>query len=295
MSTNEKLNAVLDAISQDIAERKDASIHAMLVLEQMNNIQELINEIQLLHANKADLIEAMQDVGIDVSEKDPLSIIAERMKEAGGMCCITKIATVEQTPEGDYRHRFFSIEEWQSMDPSIQQNYPRIGVLLIAEGHRLIISKSYQTLSAENDAITMRWSTGAVDIAGMTNYGDSTYGMILDFDSRGNTEKILAHATTLAEGYIIAPLRAHQYRGCLNDPTYWCLPAMGHMMLIAKYRNEINEALNVIGGVLISTSTHWTSTEYGVYNVWCMELGSASVSYTTKTSATNLVRSVSAI
>lgn len=257
--------------------------------------QELINEIQLLHANKEDIIEAMQEVGINVSSEDPLRVIAERMKEAGGECCITKIATVEEVSDGVFQHRFFSIDEWQAMDASDQQSYPRIGILLIAEGQRLIISKSYQTVSDTNDTTTMRWSTGSVDIAGMTNYGANTYGMILDFNSKGNTEKILTHATTLAEGYIIAPVRAHEYRGCLNDPTYWCLPAMGHMMLISKYRDKINVALNVIGGVLISAATHWTSTEYDGYAAWSLEPGSASVSSSNKGSNHYLVRPVSAI
>lgn len=36
MSTTEKINAVIEAISQDIAQHKDVAKHAMLVLEQMN-------------------------------------------------------------------------------------------------------------------------------------------------------------------------------------------------------------------------------------------------------------------
>lgn len=36
MPTTEKLNAVLDAINQDIAQRNDVAKHAMLVLEHMN-------------------------------------------------------------------------------------------------------------------------------------------------------------------------------------------------------------------------------------------------------------------
>ena len=261
----------------------------------MTQLEELINEIQLMHANKADLIEAMQEVGINVTADDPLRVIAERMKEAGGQCCITKIATVEETDDGEFRHRFFSMDEWQAMDASLQQSYPRIGILLIAEGQRLIISKSYQTVSPENDTLTMKWSTGAVDITGITNYSESTYGMTLDFDSNGNMEKIIAHSSLLSEGFLIAPMRAHKYQGCLNDPTYWCLPAMGHMTLISKYRTEINNALDAIGGIPISTAYHWTSTEYNNDRAWVLEPGSASVAYYNKYIYSFLVRPVSAI
>ena len=244
----------------------------------MTTEQDLINEIQLLHANKSDLIEAMREVGIDVTADTPLRVIAERMKEAGGQCCITKIATVEETGTGEYRHRFFTVEEWQEMDMSLRNNYPRIGVLLIAEGHRLSGAKEPVTRSDDDASTTMPWSSTNADISGLTNYGDNTYGMITDFDSKGNTEKILAHAASFGDTVLVAPLRAHQYRGSLNDPTYWCLPAMGHALLIAKYINEINEVLNVIGGIPIQGVEHWTSTEREQTGAYTINMATAVIS-----------------
>lgn len=47
MSTTEKINAVIDAINQDIAQHKDVAKHAMLVLEQMNVSEEDYKEANL--------------------------------------------------------------------------------------------------------------------------------------------------------------------------------------------------------------------------------------------------------
>ena len=47
MSTTEKLNAILDSISQDIEQRKDLAKHAMVVLEQMNVTDEDYKEANL--------------------------------------------------------------------------------------------------------------------------------------------------------------------------------------------------------------------------------------------------------
>lgn len=257
--------------------------------------QTLINEVQLLKENKADLIEAMQEIGIEVEDSMPLREITAHICEAGGLGCITKIATVEKAEDGSYQHRFFTKEEWDELDASTRQLYPRIGILLIAEGQRLIIAKDYQTAATDSDATTMLWSKGYVDIAGQKNFNADTYGMILDFDTNENQRLIMAHATTLAEGFIIAPRRANEYRGCANDPTYWCLPAMGHMQLIMKYRTQINTALGWIGGAVISTGTHWTSTEYDGYNAWYATVSSGAVAFGNKAGIIYLVRPASAI
>lgn len=234
------------------------------------DIKEIINEVQLMKANKEDIVEAMCEIGIDADASDPLRVVAEKLLLAGGKSVITKVATVETLEDGSKQHRFFSKDEWDLLSASERIAYPRIGILLIAEGHRLIISKSYQTKDEDTDAINMYWATAGSDVTGLKNYETGTHGMIWDFDSEGNTDKILAHYG-LTSADAVAARRAREYKGCIGDPTRWDLPAAGILILMTKYRLEINEALNYFigGGTLSNSGYYWSSTEYSA----CVRLG----------------------
>ncbi len=261
------------------------------------DIKEIINEVQLMKANKEDLVEAMREVGIEVADNDPLRVIADKLHLAGGKSCVTKVATVETLDDGTKQHRFFTREEWDLLSSSERLAYPRIGILLIAEGHQLIISKSYQTRSDDNDATTMLWGTSGLDVSGLKNYETGTYGMIWDFDSQGNTDKIIAHyGTTTADP--VAARRCREYKGCPDDPTRWDLPAAGHLILMTKYRLEINEAMNYFigGGTLSDSQWYWSSTEYGANHAWAIQVFSGSVSSNLSKHTNHfVVRPVSAI
>lgn len=91
------------------------------------------------------------------------------------------------------------------------------------------------------------------DLRGLKNYGNGNQGLYDTFDGKENTDVILE---TLAgvkdtQGTVGAPAAeaARAYKACtlesdgIEDTTVWNLPALGELMLMAKYKTEINELI----------------------------------------------------
>ena len=126
----------------------------------------------------------------------------------------------------------------------------------------------------------------------LKNYGSGNQGLYDTFDGKENTDVIIE---TLAgvkdtQGTVGAPAAevARAYKACtlesdgIEDTTVWNLPALGELMLMVKYKTEINELITSMFGNqnIFTNDWYWSSTEYDASSSWNVGFSSGSVSAT---------------
>ena len=238
-------------------------------------MDENIASAMLLRLNKQDQVAALQSIGFTtVNENTPASDIAKYMQWAGTLLDLS-LATLRIE---DGEQVFFTASEWNSMSANNRSKYIRIGIRLRAECHQFIIAKS--DCVAADGTKTFKWGGYGTDLRGLKNYGSSNQGLYDTFDGKENTDVILETLSGVkdTQGTVGAPAAeaARAYRACtlendgIEDTTVWNLPALGELMLMAKYKTEINELVtSMFGNQNIFTSEwYWSSTEYDASSSW---------------------------
>ena len=255
----------------------------------------------LLRLNKQNQVSILQSIGFTtVNENTPASDIAKYMKWAGTLLDLS-LATLRIE---DGEQVFFTAAEWNSMSANNRSKYIRVGIRVRAECRQFIIAKS-DCVDA-GGAKTFKWGGYGNDIRGLKNYGNGNQGLYDTFEGKENTDIIIE---TLAgvkdtQGTVGAPAAetARTYKACtlesdgIKDTTVWNLPSLGELMLVAKYKLEINELVTSMFGSqnIITNEWYWSSTEYDASNSWYVSMTSGYVTAGGKNNA-GRVRPVSAI
>ena len=229
----------------------------------------------LLRINKQDQIEALKSLGFtNVDENTSASDVARYMRWAGGLLDLS-LATLRIE---DGEQVFFTASEWNSMSANNRSKYIRIGIRLRAECRQFIIAKSDCIDDGGNK--TFKWGGYGTDLRGLKNYGNGNQGLHDTFDGKENTDIIVEALAGVrdTQGTIGAPAAeaARAYKACtletdgIEDTTVWNLPALGELMLMAKYKLEINELVTTMfGGQNIFTNDwYWSSTEWDASSSW---------------------------
>ena len=244
-----------------------------------------IASAMLLRLNKQDQIEALKSIGFTtVNENTPASDIAKYMQWSGTLLDLS-LATLRIEDGGQV---FFTASEWNSMSANNRSKYIRIGIRLRAECRQFIIAKSDCVDVGGNK--TFKWGGYGTDLRGLKNYGNGNQGLYDTFDGKENTDVIIE---TLAgvkdtQGTVGAPAAeaARAYKACtlesdgIEDTTVWNLPALGELMLMAKYKTEINELITSMFGNqnIFTNDWYWSSTEYDASSSWSVSFSSGNVS-----------------
>ena len=239
----------------------------------------------LLRINKQDQIEAIKSLGFtNVDENTPASDIAKYMRWAGGLLDLS-LATLRIE---DGKQVFFTASEWNSMSANNRSKYIRIGIRLRAECRQFIIAKSDCIDDGGNK--TFKWGGYGTDLRGLKNYGNGSQGLYDTFDGKENTDIIVEALAGVkdSQGTIGAPAAeaARVYKACtleadgIEDTTVWNLPALGELMLVAKYKLEINELVTTMFGSqnILTTDWYWSSTEWDASSSWIVGFGAGYVS-----------------
>lgn len=158
-----------------------------------------------------------------------------------------------------------------------------IGAAIVEAGHLIIVAKS-EAAKTWNDA----------DKAGGTAYITSAYGALGDFDGKTKTATIVSTLTGAAEGLAakycadfvpnVNPTSDTNWAAYGCGSGKWYLPAAGELMLMWKYRSEINKVMSAIGGTQLGTGYYWSSTESSQRTAWTLRFGNGHFSTTPKTS-----------
>ena len=86
---------------------------------------------------------------------------------------------------------------------------------------------------------------------------------------------------------------AWNYKAYVGDTRQWYLPSIGQLMLIFANNIAINDCLNAINNLQLSTSNWWSSTQSAAPAMWYVSGSTGSVNTTNRTSS-SVVRAVSA-
>ena len=93
-----------------------------------------------------------------------------------------------------------------------------------------------------------------------------------DYDSCGNTDKIVAQGNTSTYP---AAWAARKYAPTEATKGKWCLPAAGIMTNIKNQLDTIQYAISKVGGVSCPNCCMWSSSENSNYFAWYSNLGSS--------------------
>lgn len=243
-----------------------------------------IANAMLMRLNKQDQVAALQSIGFTtVNENTPASDIAKYMQWAGTLLDLS-LATLRIE---DGEQVFFTASEWNSMSANNRSKYIRIGIRLRAECHQFIIAKS-DCVAADGTKI-FKWGGYGTDIRGLKNYGSANQGLYDTFDGKENTDVIIETLSGVkdTQGTVGAPAAeaARIYKAStlesdgIEDTTVWNLPALGELMLMAKYKLQINELVTSMFGSqnILTTDWYWSSTEYDAFSSWGVYFSSGGV------------------
>lgn len=103
-------------------------------------------------------------------------------------------------------------------------------------------------------------------VAERDSYKDRECDALYDFNSFGNTKRLVADNSSLAA--LLKPGEA--------------IPALGELVIMCRKRQQINEALAYVGGDLLTDNRYWSSIEHSVSHAWYVDLSSGCVYHTGK-------------
>ena len=146
-------------------------------------------------------------------------------------------------------------------------NIKAVGVAILTDDCRFVVAKE--------DISTIHWGGYGTDISTLTNYTSDT-DAATDFDGVNNTAKIIAAIGNSNDGYrggtVAGDCAAYTFP---NGKTGY-LGAAGEWQLARSYKDELNSALELIGGTKMAEGGYWTSTEYSNNRAWTQGFGSNS-------------------
>ena len=131
----------------------------------------------------------------------------------------------------------------------------------------------------DNELITslnipdMKWSSGYIDVTGITNFENST-DVQNDIDGQSNTNAIIAQYGDTIDTYTNAGVFCYTYTpiGLENSKNKWYLPSAGEIYsYIASNYQKIKTGWNITG-IEIIDNYFWSSSESGLYGAWIVDI-----------------------
>lgn len=141
------------------------------------------------------------------------------------------------------------VSQWNTAN-----NSKAVGVAILGDDCRFVVAKE--------DIGQKAWGGYGTDIASLTNYTYSTEAA-KDFAGVTNTRLIIE---ALGVGNAPAAEACASY-SFLNGQTGY-LGAAGEWQLARSYKDELNSALKLIGGMTMKENNYWTSTESSSLYAW---------------------------
>lgn len=228
--------------------------------------------------------------GADVKSQEPLSLSAEtvgknaavsrQVKEDAVDTGLKKILSIPREQKGllclacinkkDKSIAYFTTDEWESISESIKSQYAKTGVSIYEDVHSFIIAlEDCKTADGHNgfafggyrkDFVGVKKSYNEEPYVFITGYNDTT-AIIEQCNGRKDFWGIQgAPAAEAAWNY-----KANEY-----DYMQWYLPSISELMLIYKYKDEINDFLSkyVPAESKVSNNAYWSSTLHPYSGTW---------------------------
>ncbi len=231
----------------------------------------------LLRRNKRAQVDALNSLGFSLTEGARAADFPMYVKWAAGLLD----CTVAANRKSDNKRFFFTVDEWQSLTASEQGNFLLRGIRVRACSVSFIIAP---------DTINKKaWGARDVNILYLHSY---TYQRDLYFYYNAYEEtKIIADAYQNVNKADIAGAPAAEAalaykaftldRDGLKDTSLWCLPTPAHLMIMFRWKNEIDAAFAAVwsSDFKLMSSTHWSCGRWSnneVYRITMQRGGSLS-------------------
>lgn len=257
---------------------------------------------KLLILNKAEQVSALQSIGIPAHDETSLSTLADYAKWAGGLldiCFACAPADGSGIGKGTSALTYFSPDEYSALSDNEAVKHEIIGIRLRAENKQFLISLAdiAKDGTASSSAVYY-WASSSGDIANLKNYGLQSKGIFDDFDAKGMSDAICAYYAGIANSYSGAGA-CRLYKASPKDPVEWSMATVAHLMMIFKYKKEINDffAQHISSAVPIKSNIYWAANEYDLNFPWNIDMRSGALLHSPTLTNPNgyAVRAVSAI
>lgn len=198
--------------------------------------------VTLLRRNKRAQVEALNSLGFNLTEGARAADFPMYIKWGAGLLDVT----VAANRISDNKKFFFSVEEWQSLTATEQQQFLLRGVRVRACGTSFIIAPdtiSNKAWGATNVSIPDLHSyQNQRDLYFYYNAYEETCIIAEGFQNSTSSTVVGAPAADAALAYKAFTLS----RDGLEDTSEWCLPTPAHLMIMFRWINEINAVFTAI-------------------------------------------------
>lgn len=210
----------------------------------------------LLRRNKRAQVDALNSLGFNLTESARAADFPMYVKWASGLLDLN----VAANRKSDNKRFFFTIEEWQSLSATEQSLFLLRGIRVRACSVSFIIAPD--TLDSK------AWGARDVSIPDLHSY-QSQRDLYFYYNAYEETSIIAeAYKDVNKDDIVGAPAAeaALAYkaftldRDGLEDTSLWCLPTPAHLMIMFRWKNEIDAAFSAVwsSDFKIMSSTHWS-------------------------------------
>lgn len=197
--------------------------------------------VTLLRMNKRAQVEALNTLGFNLTEGARASRFPELVKWSAGLLDVTLAANRKR----DNRKFFFSLSEWQSLSSTEQELFLPRGVRVRAWGQSFVV--------AHDNILNKAWSPNrstegahrfskTKDLYKFFNALEETQNIATVNDGQSGDSVFGAPAAEAALSYKAFTLD----RDGLDDDSEWCLPTLAHLVIMYRFRVEIEEILTAV-------------------------------------------------
>jgi hypothetical protein len=246
--------------------------------------------VTLLRKNKRAQVEALNSLGFDLAEGTRASAFPNYVKWGAGLLDVT----VAANRKSDGKKFFFTVEEWRDqLTDSEKELFLLRGVRVRACATSFIIApdtiqnkawgSSYNTPDLHNYSVNK-------DLYTYFNAYEETRLIAEYFNGVNNGGVIGAPAAEAALAY---KAFTEETDG-LADDSQWCLPTPAHLMIMFRWKTEIDAALTAIWSTdfNIAMLKHWSCGKWSNGEIYRMNVQSGGSMYVEGPTTTGAVRPI---
>nr|DAT20865.1 MAG TPA: Protein of unknown function (DUF1566) [Caudoviricetes sp.] len=236
----------------------------------------------LLRLNKQEQVKALQSVGFtDITENTRASEFPNRIKWAAGLLdlCLACNRILDNSKW------YFTSAEWASLSVANKLKFIKRGLRIRANGRSFVIAA--QECYNSDFTTSFYWGGTGVTFDGLTQKGLGT--MYNCFTGEEDSDLIITALKDKNVGGVIgapAAEAARAYRAYtlesdgIEDDSCWYLPSSGQMLLMYRYRDQINEMMRTFwssDSILMTDKYYWSSTIWDTNSSWTFELNTGRI------------------
>lgn len=226
----------------------------------------------LLRRNKRAQVDALNTLGFNLTESARAADFPMYVKWAAGLLDLT----VAANRKSDNKRFFFTIEEWQSLSATEQALFLLRGIRVRACSVSFIIAPD----TLNNKA----WGARDVNIPDLHSYS-ARRDLYAYFNAYEETAIIAEAYKNVNKGGVLGAPAAEAAlaykaftldRDGLEDTSLWALPTPAHLMIMFRWKNEIDAAFSAIWSAdfKLMPQTHWSCGRYSNNEVYRMSIQS---------------------